>query len=60
MLKRSKAALLSKEYRALYRRIPSAKSSKDPKMSFSKLKTNDPYYAFPIAENMTRRLKKLA
>jgi hypothetical protein len=32
----------------------------DPKMSFSKLKTNDPYYAYPIAENMTRRLKKLA
>lgn len=32
----------------------------DPKMSFSKLKVNDPYYAYPIAENMTRRLKKMA
>ncbi len=32
----------------------------DPKMSFSKLKTNDPYYNYPLAENMTRRLKKMA
>lgn len=32
----------------------------DPKLSFSKLKPNDSYYAFPQAENLTRRLKKLA
>jgi hypothetical protein len=32
----------------------------DPKLCFSKLKSNDPNYAYPIAELMTRRLKKLA
>ena len=32
----------------------------DPKLSFCKLKSNDSYYAYPLAENLTRRLKKLA
>ena len=32
----------------------------DPKLSFSKLKSGDSYYAYPLAENLTRRLKKLA
>jgi hypothetical protein len=32
----------------------------DPKLSFCKLKANDQYYTFPVAELLTRRLKKMA
>jgi|LauGreDrversion4_2_1035121.scaffolds.fasta_scaffold1626743_2 hypothetical protein len=32
----------------------------DPKLSFSKLKSNNSYYTFPVAELITRRLKKMA
>jgi len=32
----------------------------DSKLSFSRLKSNDSYYSFPIAELLTRRLKKMA
>lgn len=32
----------------------------DPKLCFSRLKSNDNYYAFPVSEMITKRLKKLA
>ena len=31
----------------------------DPKLAFFRLNKNDSYYTFPLAENVTRRLKKL-
>lgn len=31
----------------------------DQKLSYSKINRNDAYYAFPMAESVTKRLKKL-